>query len=241
MKILRKTFGMLCVIWAVVSVVQCVRMDRSGHPFPVSFHLVPAGMLCVVYLILRARTNPRWLCGLGVAILCAAAFAFWGLFTITIESINQATTEVTNVRKYEKILRYWRPEKPDSIVGHFPDSIPANATTVSFSYFPKFLQGGAHIQLRLALSEATIEGLYKKSSARKIKSFFGGDKLEHMKMKEGIPTTYFFTGDANDLSFPDDYEVMPFKKGKKNWHHSNSHGVAISKQRREIVYWAESW
>lgn len=68
-----------------------------------------------------------------------------------------------------------------------------------------------------------------------------------------MPTTNFFTSKApqNDptrLSFPADYEIMvldpiiPNSEKAENhaWLDSDSHGVAISKQRNEIVYWAES-
>jgi hypothetical protein len=54
---------------------------------------------------------------------------------------------------------------------------------------------------------------------------------------------------ANDHSFPDDYEVMIFDSVLPEserppgfyWNHGRGHGVAISTNRSEIVYWAESW
>ncbi|GAJ14113.1 unnamed protein product, partial [marine sediment metagenome] len=80
-------------------------------------------------------------------------------------------------------------------------------------------------------------------------SFIGGDTNAHMNMKEGMPTTFFYTGGSDNHEFPDDYEVMIFDNVLKEedrpeghyWNHGQSHGVAISKKRNEIVYWAESW
>jgi hypothetical protein len=61
-----------------------------------------------------------------------------------------------------------------------------------------------------------------------------------------MPTTSFYTSGSKDHSFPNDYEIMAFdalpKEGEhRNWNHGQSHGVAISTQLNEIVYWAESW
>ena len=83
----------------------------------------------------------------------------------------------------------------------------------------------------------------------KTKSFFGGYSGDHINMKEGMPTTDFHTSGSSDRKFPKDFEVMIFDKILKKedrpdefyWNHGRSHGVAISKQRNEIVYWAEHW
>jgi hypothetical protein len=49
--------------------------------------------------------------------------------------------------------------------------------------------------------------------------------------------------------FPDDFEIMIFdpvlpeseRAEGHYWNHGKSHGVAISTNRNEIVYWAEAW
>lgn len=86
-------------------------------------------------------------------------------------------------------------------------------------------------------------------AAQRTKSFFGGDTNLHMNEKEGMPTTFFMTGDTDSRAFPEDYEVMVFDKVPPQserppgfyWNHGSSHGVVISTRRNEIVYWAESW
>lgn len=64
-----------------------------------------------------------------------------------------------------------------------------------------------------------------------------------------MPTTHFFTSGSDNREFPDDFEIMIFDEVLKEenrpeghyWNHGDSHGVAISKEKGEIVYWAESW
>lgn len=80
-------------------------------------------------------------------------------------------------------------------------------------------------------------------------SFIGGDRHDHLSVSNGMPTTYFMTSGSDDDSFPQDYEVMIFdpiypeseRPEGFYWNHGKSHGVAISTNRNEIVYWAESW
>ena len=151
--------------------------------------------------------------------------------------------ETRRIGRYESIRTQWPPE----LVGHFPLSIPSNATKPRLSYFPGFLQGGAHFQIRYRLPIADIMNLYDRFSQEKTKSFFGGNSNDHMNQTNGMPTTSFYTGAEKYGKFPADYEVMIFDTVLTNrpagyyWNHGRSHGVAISTSRTEIVYWAERW
>jgi len=152
--------------------------------------------------------------------------------------------KTNNVEDYSKTLKKWN----TNIVHHFPKSIPKSATLKRFlcTVYHLFNTQG-YIQLRLQLSKEEIKQLYSQFSEKKTKSFFGGDNNSHANQKEGMPTTFFYTADLK--SFPDDYEIIIFDKiipdtertEDFRWNHGTSHGVAISKKRNEIVYWAEMW
>lgn len=153
--------------------------------------------------------------------------------------------ETNNLRKYHGLRAHWDQE----LIAHFPYPIPKSATLRKFSHFPGFLQGGAHIQLRLAMPPKQIQELYERFLQKRTKSFYGGNTNMHMNEKDGMPTTFFKTGDIDRMSFPDDFEIMIFdtvfpeseRPEGHYWNHGKSHGVAISTNRNEIVYWAESW
>jgi hypothetical protein len=134
-----------------------------------------------------------------------------------------------------------------SLVEHFPKKIPPSATLKRFCHFPGYLQRGAYIQLRLRLTPERIGELYDEFSRRRTRSYFGGDINSHANGPERMPTTFFRTAEARTGPFPDDYEIMvldpaiPESADGQNWNHGRSHGVAISRERNEIVYWAERW
>lgn len=145
--------------------------------------------------------------------------------------------------RYAELRRTWYPE----LVGHFPDAIPADAREPRLSFFPGFLQGGAHFQIRYGLPADQIKALHSRFSSEKTKSFFGGDTNAHMNQTNGMPTTSFYTGTDGRRDFPADYEIMIFDPVLTNrppgfyWNHGRSHGVAISTAKNDIVYWAEAW
>ncbi len=136
---------------------------------------------------------------------------------------------------------------------HFPTEIPADATLKKLCYFPGVGQGGWYLQLRLLLPPERIRELYIESAQQRTKSFFGGNCDSHIRMADSMPTTNFYTADdyqgTGHPSFPADYEIMVFdpimtaseKQRYRGRDYVFSHGVAISTQRHEIVYWAHAW
>lgn len=237
----------LAILFGVVGVVQCVRWSSSGTiTIGYLLNFVPTVAFLVAYGV--SRNISRKAVHIVAIPLCLLALGFWGFVTLGVEMFIDATTEVTDVRKYADILNdYWSYNQ--DLVSHFPRPIPSDADGVRFSFLPAFLQGGAHIQLRYSSLPNRISELYDHFAAEKTKSFVGGDTNDHMNMKGGMPTTFFYTSGSDSHEFPDDYEIIIFDKVLKEedrpqghyWNHGQSHGVAISKERSEIVYWAESW
>jgi len=176
-----------------------------------------------------------WLTGLAVLPLLGLMLLAWFMLP----------GDTHSLREYPSLRAQWNQE----LVWHFPDPIPKSATLKKFSHFPGFLQGGAHIQLRLALPPNEVSKLYERFLQKRTMSFFGGDTNDHMNLTYGMPTTFFYTGPKGQHEFPVDYEIMIFdpvlpeseRPDGHYWNHGRSHGVAISTDRNEIVYWAESW
>jgi hypothetical protein len=155
--------------------------------------------------------------------------------------------EVTEVSKYEQI-RHKLSHDP-TLIAHFPQAIPGAAEDVHLSYFPGCLQGGAWFQIRMTLPEDRISQLLQQFDVRQIKSFQGGGWRDHANAEGGMPTTSLRTSDSdsrvssgNDVQgdFPQDFVVMVLD-ASGNCNHGESYGVAISKAKNQIVYWAEDW
>ncbi len=165
-------------------------------------------------------------------------FGIWCILTFL-------PNKVTKVSKYGEIRHKLLHNKQ---ISHFPEEIPDSAKDVRMSYFPGFLQGGGWFQLRMTLHEDRISKLFQEFDSKKIKSFQGGSSYDHVHSEGGVTTTYFRTSESylRDSSgnfggddFPDDFIIMVLASSGGN--HGNSHGVAISKAKNQIVYWTDFW
>jgi hypothetical protein len=148
----------------------------------------------------------------------------------------------TRPEKYSTLITQWT---PTGLVTHFPNPLPATASNIKLSAFPGFLQGGAWFQVRLTLPAAEVSKIY--DDATKItKDFYdGGGAFKSVNSKrDGLPGTDFHTSDnQHQLEFPDDYRIFVFaakRPGGNTWEIRQCYGVVISKQRNEVIYYAEN-
>jgi len=184
------------------------------------------------------KRNKRILNGCIVA-LAIAFVAFAVLSNIIMSSVSKTLKEgITDVSSYPEIKASW----PTNLVGHFPAKAPHGAV---FYYQPGFLQGGSSLQLKVTMSPIDIAGEVSRISSRILATYHGGNVNTHIKLTNGIPTTFFHTSGTSDQSFPDDYEIMVIEAndhhGGLAWNKGSTAGLAVSTQRNTIVYWAESW
>jgi hypothetical protein len=131
------------------------------------------------------------------------------------------------------------------LIQHFPEVIPSDATEVKLEYLPRLMQGGSHFQLRLKLPSNQIEGLYSHFDAIAKLRCMGCETIHDTRLVE-VPTTFFYTSDTDDVSFPESYEILvldaqPGGSPEFEWNHGHSYGVAIDISASEAVYWFEYW
>jgi hypothetical protein len=168
-----------------------------------------------------------------------------GFFLSRASDKSQAHQVVNDVKNYHQVRKQiWLNQ---AIVKHFPTQIPADATNVHFVYSPGYMQAGNVLQLRLKQPKAKITALLAEYEKVALSKYRGGNSNEHIDKPNGVPTTFFHTSeDTTDNSFPFNYEILVLgveDRGSKDfkWNHGNSYGVAISREDKEIVYWAEEW
>ncbi|MBD2449624.1 hypothetical protein H6G76_21125 [Nostoc sp. FACHB-152] len=158
-----------------------------------------------------------------------------------------STTEsqiINNPNRYSEIRnQLWASQ---SEIQHFPHEIPADAKNVRIAYSPGVAQASSFFQARVKKSPEQIQNLltqYRKLAKYK---YLGGDTNDHANFPNGVPTTFFYTGDNAGEAFPPSYEILVFNAQDKGnpgfkWNHGDSYGVAINSSDSEIVYWAEKW
>ena len=84
----------------------------------------------------------------------AAVFLLLSVFYVFLLSIWTATTVTTEVKYYGRA--YGQIEGNEAVRAHFPPSVPADAREITFTYTPRFLQGGEVFRLSYRASEEEI-------------------------------------------------------------------------------------
>lgn len=154
------------------------------------------------------------------------------------------TETITNLRRYREIRsQLWSNQ---SQINHFPQNIPADAKDVHLAYSPGFLQGSSYFQLRLKQPPQEIKKILLNYRGIAKNKYQGGDTNDHTNLPNGVPTTFFYTSDSAQESFPATYEILVLNAENRGtpgfkWNHGDSYGVAIDSSASEIVYWTEVW
>ncbi len=160
-------------------------------------------------------------------------------------SNNQVKT-IQDTSRYQEIRhKLWLNQNQ---VRHFPYKIPANALNIRLAYSRGVLQGNNNnfFQLRLKLSQEQINNLHNQYKAIAKHKYIGGNTNIHANLPNGVPTTFFYTSNSQEDSFPNSYEILVLDANNRSssnlkWNHGDSYGVAIDVSASEIIYWVEEW
>ncbi|AFY35256.1 hypothetical protein [Calothrix sp. PCC 7507] len=153
----------------------------------------------------------------------------------------EIVTDTTRYHKIREQLGY-----NNYLIKHFPGDIPVDAKGVRIAYSPASSIGNSFFQIRLKQPPEKIKKSllqYQKIAKHQYK---GGSTNDHANSLNGVPTTFFYTNDTTEESFPPSYEILVLDAKDKgspgfNWSHGDSYGVAINSSASEIVYWFEKW
>lgn len=176
-----------------------------------------------------------------ITVLLIGGGCYLVLFAIT---SSMFPSETTDVSEYTTILSQWQ---QSGLINHFPPAIPACASDVRLSFFPGFLQGGAHFQIRMKVPPSELKVIETQFRQLTSHQYKGGSFFDHYNddQQNNLPTTSFHTADdpSQTYAFPEHYTlyVIHAKDRGGNWNHGETCGVAVSIRIGEVIYWAESW
>lgn len=100
----------------------------------------------------------------------------------------------------------------------------------------------------MELAPSQVKKIYDEAS-NQAKQFHddGGETNLNTDRTNVFISANFRTSDSDVKAFPTDYQIFIFDAKPHNvssdfdWNHGTNCGVAISKERSEVIYWAESW
>jgi hypothetical protein len=173
-----------------------------------------------------------------ITVLLTVVLGFAAFVAFVTIFISAATTETTDINRYHKVLKL-NGYPNNQLIQYFPNKIPSSDENIKFSYNPAFLQGGEVFALRF---ETDSDAIKSYSDLFSPKAKWIGIPSDSLAKTNGI-----FLGEFNRVGYtklPDDFTIYLFgsKPYKPNdWNHGELSLVAISEQRKEIIFLADKW
>lgn len=229
-------------------------------PIPATLTIISFILFINVYLYINLTTvEPYWLTGLIFAIpfisfgvityfttkgrlnkapsivislILTLVLGFVMIVSFFIIALDAATTETTDVTKYQRVLRI-TDYSNNSLTKYFPSKIPDDAKNITFIYHPAFMQGGEELGLKFETNHDSINNYIDDINNRAI---WTGNINDHPS-NYGI---YLHTFERFGYeTLPEDYTIYVIVSDNSN--HGELSFVAISKVRNEIIFYADNW
>lgn len=187
----------------------------------IMFLILPALFLGIVAICaangkLGVRATNIWTTALAIVLFLAS------VFYVFILSVWTATTTTTDVKYYSRA--YAQVKEEDGVKEVFPQSIPADAHDIAFTYFPQFLQGSEVFELSYTTTDDKLAEwmtLLKSES-----EWIGSNREWHTE------NNWNFNG-------------MDAMRYQLNWDGGFNHGeicyVLVYEQTRRITFYYEDW
>jgi hypothetical protein len=144
---------------------------------------------------------------------------------------------VTDAHDYKHLLSLY--EYPDNVsIEHFPPGIPASAKDVVLYERPGFLQGAQSFYLKYRIDKNEIESIYNHYSS-------GVQLIAKNKLSEfSLGVTGLIYEEMGYDSTQTDFDFFiidsqSFEPG--DWNHGYTYGIAVSREKLEVIYWSEEW
>ena len=175
-----------------------------------------------------------------ITVILIITLFFLMSFSFTFLIFKTATTVTTDTGKYKRVLKVT--DYPNSsLTKHFPDKIPDNAKNIVFRYNPAFLQGGENFELKFETDSYSIKNYINKFSKN---AKWIGKSNDSKAEENGIFSGIFGNLGLGYGNLPEDYTIYlidskPYRPG--DWNHGKLSLAAISKQKNEIIFYAENW
>ncbi|MES2508041.1 MAG: hypothetical protein V4599_15165 [Verrucomicrobiota bacterium] len=231
-------------LWIMLKLTAQANELRSWDLRPAAIILQILPGLILLFGVVCLFVVKRWrLAILLGTMLLALGLGFMVLFGQGMAEVAQVQT---SPKQYHRTrIKYYSESELDD---HFPDQIPTEAKNVRFSFLPGFLMGGSHLYLQYETNPealAKMRALAEKhrnpvcnlagfiADVPEINQFHRPFDLASKPFVDRLGKdfdVYFF-----DKDFPE------MKQDEWVWNHGQSHGIAISVQRKEVLFWAEDW
>ncbi|MBK9925282.1 MAG: hypothetical protein IPP66_08305 [Anaerolineales bacterium] len=144
---------------------------------------------------------------------------------------------ITDVNRYSEVMESITPK---TVIEHFPESVPSEASNVKFAYQPRIMQGAMFLELLMTLPESQINELQVK---------YGDLEQYHYSEEKGltdIPEPILYLINDESTGFAQNFSIFlisaqPAGSEDFIWNHGTMYGVGLNKTTSQVIYWFQYW
>lgn len=194
-------------------------------------------LLVLIHAVRGGFTAVPYPLAAGLLVIGSAVCSLALLLAI---SLYASTQTVTDVNRYERVLAL--ADTRDGLMrASFPETIPADASDVSFVYWPALGQGGQFAALSYRAGEETIQA-YAEA--------FGGAAVWVGRRNDGEAEEYgIFSGTFSGIGVTEEelsrdyllYVMVSQPSRPDDWNHGKRNVVAIDQAHSRVIFTAENW
>lgn len=147
---------------------------------------------------------------------------------------------ITDVNRYSEVIESITPK---TVIEHFPERIPAEASNVKFAYQPRIMQGAMFVELLMTLPEKQINELQDKYG--EIEQYHYSEEIGLTDIPE--PILYLISDKSDENNGFDQnfsiYLISAEPAGTEDfiWNHGTMYGVGINNTTFQVIYWLQYW
>lgn len=238
--------SLLSFIFLVVMIIFNIFLSRYMHWLNLAVFSLPMVFFLLIAW-LRITNKMRKRVSAILLVFFTLVFVVVMFFNLIFMMVLEATSETKDVGEYGKIMFLYNQPKNKSLA-HFPKELPKTASEIRFFEQPQFLQGGSSIFLRYKTSVEELNLLsqkYSKTAKVVLKSGeYDWDSYKNNGQNKDISLPGVFDEAIGYSELPGDFDIIvidskPYQTN--NWNHGYTYGLAISKQKQEVLFWSEEW
>ena len=144
---------------------------------------------------------------------------------------------ISDVNRYSEVMKSIGPA---TVIEHFPENIPSEASNVKFAYQPRIMQGAMFLELLMSLPEDQVNEIWETYSD------FEKYQFSEEKTLEDIPEPILFLLHNENHEVNQDFSIFlisaePAGSEEFIWNHGTMYGVGIHRTTLEVIYWLEYW
>jgi hypothetical protein len=213
---------------------------RFIHWYCLIAFFAPVAIFAGMYFI-RRKHSPGRKAWVVAGIACGIFLAFFESANYFLMSLDDDLSPVQDVHSYANELQLNGYPDNESLA-HFPAKIPDGAQNVRFYDNPAFGPGPFAFLLRYDTDAAGIDALYERFTPV-ANRFFTMRSVTDEAVLEQIDSLSFFANDIGYARLPDDFDIILLggESTEANWSDGYAWGLAVSRQRNEVILFSIGW